>query len=154
MKVHIKYIVLLLAVILNSCTIKKELDLLCTDNFSTNNFQKEGNKFFVKNISIEGSIYVIELTRNDSLFKVLTEYTLSPLKQILYNQYPNKNYTNKIEIGKSYNLELEELYKLRGSWIYNHGVNIAVKFNDYTYLIKMNESLYTTNSLKGLYLIE
>lgn len=155
MKVHIKYIVLLLAVILNSCTAKKGLDLLCTENLATNNLHKEENKFLVENISIEGSIYVIELTRNDSSFKVLTEYTLNPLKQILYNQNNKKKHTNKIEIGKFYYLELEELYRSSEMLtIYNHNIIIPVKFNDSTYYIKRGDVLYTTSYLKGLYLIK
>lgn len=111
----------------------------------------------VESISIYRSIYVIKFSRNDSIFEVLTEYTLNPLQKILVGDSFDKNCNSReIEVGESYQIKLDKLceYKLEKNAIPNGGVKHLCWYGGIYIELKINQIYYTTNNLIGLCLIK
>ena len=115
-----------------------------------------GTLYKVESISINGSVYVIKLSKNDSVFKVLTEYSFNPLKRILVGDSYENCKTRVIKVGESYQLKLDKLYeyKLEKNSIPNEAIIHFVEYNGTNIEIQINQILYTTQNLKGLCLIQ
>ena len=109
----------------------------------------------VESISINNSIYIIKLSKNDSIFKVLTEYSLDPLKKILVGDSYKNCKTREIKVGESYQIKLDKLceYKLEKNAIPNGGIIRRCEYNGTVIELKINQIFYTTQNLNGLCLI-
>jgi hypothetical protein len=144
----IEFFLFLILISVTSCS-KKILDNV------TFKQSLDCKKYKVESISEEGTLYVVKLSRNDTIYRVLTDRFRNPDKIYLSNQRNEGCKTEEIQVGKSYDLKLECFYKNTvKNTIYDEGIKYVVKYNGTSVGIKINETLYTTKNLKGLCLVQ
>ena len=131
-----------------SCSKKVLSSFNMKDKYYTN--------YKVEKISEVGTVYVIDLIKNDSTFRVLTEHLKNPNKINLTKNEVDDCKTNVIKEGEWYQLKLDTLYErqLKQNFIPNAGVHFYIEYNGSNIEVKFNQILYTTKNLKGLCLIQ
>lgn len=131
------------------------LNLSCSKKIFDGTTKEKGlqcKKYKVEKIYEEGTIYIIELSINDSVFRVLTIHHKNP-KEIYLAENKNEDCHNQIiKVGKSYSLKLDSLYKYKKEkdFVYTFDVHHYIEFNGSNVEIKQNETLFTTKNLRGL----
>ena len=119
-------------------------------------------KYKVEKISEEGTAYVIDLSRNDTIYRVLTESKSNPFPHPLKKpEKPKECETELIEVGKFYYLKLDTFfyYPIKNSMA-AAGVYYGITFNGsniyilWETLYSLSGTLYTTKNLKGLCLVK
>ena len=120
------------------------------------NTEKELVKYKVEKITKYGTVYIIELSKNDSIYRVLTKSGIHPMQISLLNEKIEECKTEKIEVGESYELQLDIFSKneLEENYVGSLDIQHYVEFNGTQILIKTGEILYTTKNLNGLCLIK
>ncbi|MDR0872272.1 MAG: hypothetical protein LBN27_02240 [Prevotellaceae bacterium] len=134
------------------------IGLFCSKSILKAEIIPENNKYKVEKINIEETAYVIDLSRNDTLYKVLTEAKPNPLKlkSVLYPEKPMECKTELIEVGKFYDLKLDTLFYYQVKNYTAADIQYGIEFNgtniyiSFATLRTLSYTLYTTKSLKGL----
>jgi len=120
------------------------------------NNEPEFVEYKVERITEQGTVYIIELSKNDSIYHVLTK-SKPPLIQVpsARNDITKCN-TKEIRIGRAYYLQLTPLFedKLSENYVGTFEIQHYVEFNSTQIIIYTGETLYTTKNLNGLCLIK
>ena len=114
----------------------------------TRSTKPELKKYKVETITRQGTVYIIELSKNDLIYRVLTKVRIG----IRHQECEAEN----IETGKYYELELDMLYRFGvvENFVFgNPRIRNTVKFNGTRIFIELGETLYTTQNLNGLCLV-
>jgi len=114
----------------------------------TRSTEHELKKYKVETITRFRTIYIIELSKNDLIYRVLTKVRIGIRHQ--------ECETEKIETGKYYELELDMLYRfdtVESPMFRRLRMQNTAEFNGTRVPIELWETLYTTQNLKGLCLV-
>jgi len=109
----------------------------------THNNSTHDKNYFISEISTIGNVYVITLSHNDTIFRVLSTYGRNLMKIKLNNHYSGE----MIKVGNTYNLSLEIYYECNSI----ETVSI-INYNHTNIVLNKNETIYTCKDLDGLYL--
>lgn len=111
--------------------------------YDNSSFNKNYQKYFVNEISTIGNVYLITLSHNDSVFRVLSTYGRNLMRIKLNNHYSGE----MIKVGNTYNLLLETYYECNSI----ETISI-INYNHTNIVLNKNETIYTCKDLDGLYL--
>lgn len=149
MKKHL--IILFFSVMILSLSCSKK-----TYHVTTNDNCLECKKYKVEKINEERTVYILELSSNDSIFRVLTKRYENPITiNLTKKERDTICHTEIIKQGEFYLLKLDSFYRheYEKNYVGTFDIHHYVEFNGTEIEIKPNETFYTTKNLRGLCIV-